>query len=110
MPIPSPPEPAIAAPPARRAPPRAAAALAALSAATNRCRECPIGAGATQSVIGEGHLGARLMLVGEQPGDHEDVQGRPFVGPAGRLLDRALGALGWPPEAAVVTHAVKHFK
>jgi uracil-DNA glycosylase len=110
MPIPSPPEHAIAATPSRRAPPRAAAALAALSEATNRCRECPIGAGATQSVIGEGRLGARLMLVGEQPGEQEDVQGRPFVGPAGRLLDRALGALGWPREAVFVTNAVKHFK
>ena len=110
MPIPRAPEPAIAATPSRRAPPRAQSALAALSAATNRCRECPIGAGATQSVIGEGRPGARLMLVGEQPGDQEDVQGRPFVGPAGRLLDRALGALSWSREAVFVTNAVKHFK
>jgi uracil-DNA glycosylase len=110
MPIPIRPEPAIAATPSQRAPPRAPAALAALSDATNRCRECPIGAGATQSVVGEGRLGARLMLVGEQPGDQEDLQGRPFVGPAGQLLDRALGALGWQREAVFVTNAVKHFK
>jgi DNA polymerase len=109
--MPIPPEPAIAAAtPAHRAPPRAPAALAVLGAATNRCRECPLGAGATQSVIGEGRIGARLMLVGEQPGDQEDLQGRPFVGPAGQLLDRALAALGWPREAVFVTNAVKHFK
>jgi uracil-DNA glycosylase family protein len=108
MPISIQTEPAVA--PPHRAPPREPAALAALSEATNRCRECPLGAGATQSVIGEGRLGARLMLVGEQPGDQEDLQGRPFVGPAGQLLDRALGALGWPREAVFVTNAVKHFK
>lgn len=94
------------------APPRskAAKALRALGEATNRCRECPIGAHATQSVIGEGPPGAVLMLVGEQPGDKEDLAGRPFVGPAGRLLDRAAGELGWSREALYVTNAVKHFK
>ena len=106
MPIPIP----SAVVPSRHAPPREPAALAALSEATHRCRECPIGAGATQSVVGEGRLGARLLLVGEQPGDQEDLQGRPFVGPAGQLLDRALLALGWPREAVFVTNAVKHFK
>ena len=85
-------------------------ALAALCAATGRCRECPIGAHATQSVVGEGPLAARVMLVGEQPGEQEDLQGRPFVGPAGRLLDRALAQLGWPRDAVFVTNAVKHFK
>ena len=85
-------------------------ALAQLKAATDRCRECPIGAHATQSVVGEGGAQARLMLVGEQPGDQEDLQGRPFVGPAGRLLDQALAQLGWPREAVFITNAVKHFK
>jgi uracil-DNA glycosylase len=74
------------------------------------CRECPLWANATQTVWGEGPIGAPLMLVGEQPGDQEDVQGRPFVGPAGRLLDRALRDLGWDRSLAYVTNAVKHFK
>ena len=84
--------------------------LAALRDATERCRECPIGAMATQAVPGEGRLGARLMLVGEQPGDREDLCGHPFVGPAGELLERALTQLGWPREAIYLTNAVKHFK
>jgi DNA polymerase len=74
------------------------------------CRECPIGAKATQTVWGEGPIGAPLMLVGEQPGDQEDLQGRPFVGPAGRVLDRAFAELGWDRSVAYVTNAVKHFK
>ena len=78
--------------------------------ATNACRECPIGEHATQSVIGEGSLRATLMLVGEQPGDKEDLQGHPFVGPAGQLLDRAFEELGWPRDQLYVTNAVKHFK
>lgn len=77
--------------------------------AASTCRECPLGFAATQTVWGEGSPGARLMLVGEQPGDHEDRAGRPFVGPAGRVLDRALEALGWPRETVYVTNAVKHF-
>ncbi|HSV45297.1 MAG TPA: UdgX family uracil-DNA binding protein [Ramlibacter sp.] len=81
-----------------------------LKTATMRCRECPIGEFATQSVIGEGRLKAPLMLVGEQPGDQEDLQGHPFVGPAGRLLDRALEALGLPRDQVFVSNAVKHFK
>jgi uracil-DNA glycosylase len=84
--------------------------LAQLKAATMACRECPIGEFATQSVIGEGRLKARLMLVGEQPGDQEDLQGHPFVGPAGKLLARALEAAGIPREQAFVSNAVKHFK
>ncbi len=84
--------------------------LVALRDATERCRECPIGAMATQAVPGEGPLQARLMLVGEQPGDQEDLRGRPFVGPAGQLLDRALAQLGWPRDAVYLTNAVKHFK
>jgi uracil-DNA glycosylase family protein len=86
------------------------ATLDALKEATMRCRECPIGEFATQSVIGEGHPKARLMLVGEQPGDQEDLQGHPFVGPAGRLLDRALEQAGIPRDQVFVSNAVKHFK
>jgi DNA polymerase len=65
---------------------------------------------ATQPVFGEGPLDAKLMFVGEQPGDEEDIQGRPFVGPAGRLFDRALAEAGIPREEAYVTNAVKHFR
>jgi uracil-DNA glycosylase len=86
------------------------ASLAELKAATMRCRECPIGEFATQSVIGEGRPGARLLLVGEQPGDQEDLQGRPFVGPAGRLLAQALEQVGIPRDQVFVSNAVKHFK
>jgi DNA polymerase len=75
-----------------------------------RCRECPIGEFATQSVIGEGSTKAKLMLVGEQPGDQEDVQGHPFIGPAGKLLARALDEAGIPREKVFVSNAVKHFK
>jgi uracil-DNA glycosylase family protein len=84
--------------------------LPALKAATMRCRECPIGEYATQSVVGEGDPKARLMLVGEQPGDQEDLQGHPFVGPAGKLLARALEQAGIPRERVFVSNAVKHFK
>jgi DNA polymerase len=82
----------------------------ALAAATERCRACPIGQHATQAVSGEGPVGARLMLVGEQPGDQEDLRGRPFVGPAGQLLDRAFKKLGWARNTLYLTNAVKHFK
>ncbi|MBZ8139374.1 hydroxyacid dehydrogenase [Rubrivivax gelatinosus] len=78
--------------------------------AASACRECALGALATQTVFGEGPLDAPLMLVGEQPGDQEDRQGRPFVGPSGQLLDRALAALGWERSIAYVSNAVKHFK
>jgi uracil-DNA glycosylase len=84
--------------------------LAQLKAATMACRECPIGEFATQSVIGEGNPKARLMLVGEQPGDQEDLQGHPFVGPAGRMLGKALEEAGVPKEQCFVSNAVKHFK
>jgi uracil-DNA glycosylase len=86
------------------------ASLEELKTATMACRECPIGEFATQSVIGEGNARARLMLVGEQPGDQEDLQGHPFVGPAGRLLARALEQAGIPQEQVFVSNAVKHFK
>jgi DNA polymerase len=81
-----------------------------LKALTMACRECPIGEFATQSVIGEGKLKPKLMLVGEQPGDQEDLQGHPFVGPAGKLLSRALEEAGIPRAQVFVSNAVKHFK
>ncbi|WP_328799474.1 UdgX family uracil-DNA binding protein [Sandaracinobacteroides hominis] len=74
------------------------------------CRRCPLWQPATQTVFGEGPEGARLMIVGEQPGDQEDLQGRPFVGPAGQLLDQALAEAGIDRSSAYVTNAVKHFK
>ena len=74
------------------------------------CRDCPLWANATQTVFGAGDPHGRVMLVGEQPGDEEDKKGLPFVGPAGRLLDRALEAAGIEREHLYVTNAVKHFK
>jgi DNA polymerase len=74
------------------------------------CRACPLWANATQTVFGAGDPHARVMLVGEQPGDEEDRKGLPFVGPAGRLLDRALEAAGVDRDHLYVTNAVKHFK
>ncbi|HVE89128.1 MAG TPA: UdgX family uracil-DNA binding protein, partial [Burkholderiaceae bacterium] len=76
----------------------------------DQCRNCPLWQYATQAVPGEGPIEARLMLVGEQPGDQEDLAGRPFVGPAGQLLDRALAAAGIERSEVYVTNAVKHFK
>jgi DNA polymerase len=84
--------------------------LPALREALERCRECPIGEHATQAVPGEGLKRAKLMFVGEQPGDQEDLQGKPFVGPAGQLFNRALVELGIDRRDAYVTNAVKHFK
>ena len=75
-----------------------------------KCQACPLWANATQTVFGAGDPHARVMLVGEQPGDEEDRKGLPFVGPAGRLLDRALEAAGVEREHLYVTNAVKHFK
>ncbi|MBS0562105.1 MAG: UdgX family uracil-DNA binding protein [Proteobacteria bacterium] len=86
------------------------AALAEASAEAVRCRRCPLWEPATQTVFGEGPPGARLLLVGEQPGDQEDVIGRPFVGPAGQLLDQALEEAGIDRRAVYITNAVKHFK
>jgi uracil-DNA glycosylase family protein len=74
------------------------------------CRACDLWAHATQTVFGEGPVPARWMLVGEQPGDREDLAGQPFVGPAGRLLDDALGQAGIDRERTFVTNVVKHFK
>jgi uracil-DNA glycosylase len=84
--------------------------LAALQAATQACRDCPIGFLGTRSVVGEGPQRARLMLVGEQPGDQEERRGRPFTGPAGHLLDRALIEAGIARNDVFITNAVKHFK
>jgi uracil-DNA glycosylase len=74
------------------------------------CQDCPLWANATQTVFGAGDPHARVMLVGEQPGEEEDKKGLPFVGPAGRLLDRALEAAGVEREHIYITNAVKHFK
>ena len=84
--------------------------LAKLRAAASDCTACPLYARATQTVFGEGPARARLMLVGETPGDQEDIAGRPFVGPAGKLLDRCLGEAGIARKDAYVTNVVKHFK
>ena len=84
--------------------------LTGLKQAAKACRDCPLWANATQTVFGEGDPHARVMLVGEQPGDQEDTQGRPFVGPAGRILDEALALAGIDRGSAYVTNAVKHFK
>jgi DNA polymerase len=88
----------------------AATTLAALRAAEHASRRCPLHRQATQVVPGEGSSGAELMLVGEQPGGREDLAGRPFVGPAGLLLDRALADAGISRKSVFVTNAVKHFK
>jgi uracil-DNA glycosylase family protein len=84
--------------------------LKAAREAAAGCRACPLWAPATQTVFGEGPSRARLLLIGEQPGDQEDRAGRPFVGPAGRLLDRALVEAGIDRADAYLTNAVKHFK
>ena len=84
--------------------------LAALREAVQTCRGCALYLRATQGVFGEGARAAEVMLVGEQPGDAEDREGRPFVGPAGRLLDRALEDAGIDRSATYVTNVVKHFK
>lgn len=84
--------------------------LASLRAEAASCRDCPLWKDATQTVFGEGPARARLMLVGEQPGDKEDLAGKPFVGPAGLMLDRALKEAGIDRDKVYVTNAVKHFK
>lgn len=84
--------------------------LRQLREAEAHCTRCPLYKFATQVVPGEGRAGAGLMLVGEQPGDKEDIAGKPFVGPAGRILDEALAQAGIPRGDAFVTNAVKHFK
>jgi DNA polymerase len=84
--------------------------LSALRDAAQGCRGCDLYANATQAVFGEGRAGSRVMFVGEQPGDQEDLQGRPFVGPAGQLLDQAMEEAGIDRAQAYVTNVVKHFK
>lgn len=101
----------------RRVPARSAAdflpprpGLRALQQAARGCTGCDLYQRATQTVFGEGRRDARVVLVGEQPGDREDREGHPFVGPAGRLLERALADAGIPRDAVYITNAVKHFK
>jgi DNA polymerase len=102
--------------PARNPYPTAAAflpdklSMTALRDAVQGCRGCPLYANATKAVFGEGTLRAEVMLVGEQPGDQEDKAGAPFVGPAGKVLDRALEEAGIDRDTTYVTNAVKHFK
>jgi uracil-DNA glycosylase len=85
-------------------------ALEELAEEARGCTRCPLYKNATQTVFGEGPADAALMLVGEQPGDQEDLTGRPFVGPAGKVLDRALEAADIDRGAVYITNAVKHFK
>jgi DNA polymerase len=94
-------------------PPRVApdtGSLKTVQQAAEDCQACPLWENATQTVFGEGPSRARIMLVGEQPGDQEDRKGHPFVGPAGQLLDRALADAGIERDLVYVTNAVKHFK
>jgi uracil-DNA glycosylase len=84
--------------------------LETLRAAAQECRGCELYEDATQAVVGEGALDAKVVLVGESPGDQEDRQGHPFVGPAGRLLDKALDEVGIKRDETFVTNAVKHFR
>ena len=84
--------------------------LKSLREEASHCRACPLWKDATQTVFGEGPQHARIMLVGEQPGDKEDLTGKPFVGPAGQMLDRALAEAGIDRNKVYVTNAVKHFK
>jgi uracil-DNA glycosylase len=84
--------------------------LASARSASKECRACDLWRHATQTVFGEGAAHAKVMLVGEQPGDKEDVEGRPFVGPAGAVLDKALEKAGIDRKQTYVTNAVKHFK
>jgi uracil-DNA glycosylase len=85
-------------------------AIKLLASEARSCTRCHLYKGANQTVFGEGSSGAALMLIGEQPGDQEDVAGRPFVGPAGKVLDRALEAAGLDRAEIYITNAVKHFK
>jgi uracil-DNA glycosylase len=84
--------------------------LSQVKKAARGCRNCPLWQNATQTVFGEGKARAKILIIGEQPGDREDRVGRPFVGPAGKLLDRALEDAGIARADMYVTNAVKHFK
>ena len=88
----------------------AAAQLEGLRKRAAGCRDCALWANATQTVFGEGSPRARIMFVGEQPGDSEDREGHPFIGPAGRILAQAMDAVGIERERVYITNAVKHFK
>jgi DNA polymerase len=90
--------------------PAASKAMAKVREEAAACTRCPLYRLGTQTVFGEGRVPCSVMLVGEQPGDQEDLQGRPFVGPAGRILDRALAQAGIDRSLVYVTNAVKHFK
>jgi DNA polymerase len=90
--------------------PPVTSSLDVLRRAARVCESCPLYRNATQTVFGEGPRHAEIVLLGEQPGDAEDREGRPFVGPAGRLLDRALAEAGVDRQKCYVTNAVKHFK
>src|SRR5205807_10577074 len=84
--------------------------MKSLREAVATCRACDLYEGATQAVMGEGAAKAGLMLVGEQPGDREDIEGHPFVGPAGRVLDQGLEQAGIARDETYVTNVVKHFR
>src|SRR5690242_2438797 len=86
------------------------ATLPQLNDAAQKCKGCELYRNATQAVLGEGPPSARILMVGEQPGDKEDLAGKPFVGPAGALLDRALADAGIDRSDVYITNAVKHFK
>ena len=86
------------------------ATLDEVAAAVTACRACPIGCNGTRAVVGEGPQDSALMIVGEQPGDQEEIAGRPFVGPAGQVLDAHLARAGIDRSATWMTNAVKHFK
>ena len=91
-------------------PPPTARSVEQLREAAASCQACDLWVEATQTVFGEGSEHSRMMLVGEQPGDQEDLQGKPFVGPAGRLLERALDEAGIDRRRVYITNAVKHFR
>jgi DNA polymerase len=86
------------------------ASLEEVRAAAAGCRACDLWKSGTQTVFGEGSKNAEVMMVGEQPGDREDIEGKPFVGPAGRVLDKALEEVGIDRDLVYVTNVVKHFK
>src|SRR5881398_1940308 len=94
----------------RPAPVPATNSLAKVAAAAKECTACPLYKKATQTVFGEGPKHAAMFMIGEQPGDYEDVAGKPFVGPAGKILNRALEDAGINRDEVYVTNAVKHFK
>jgi uracil-DNA glycosylase len=93
-----------------RAPVPNTSSLSKVAASAKSCTACPLYKKATQTVFGEGPKRATIMMIGEQPGDYEDVAGKPFVGPAGKMLDRALEEAGFDRAEVYVTNAVKHFK